>query len=163
MACITEVDCLAVLCPPYPSAPLHWACSPEAIGDRPTATATACRLEQSGMGSPGYVSQFIHFGGHYQPRWYATPCSPTRRLTWFHAASQRDNPDAMRKYRLIAKKGEGTFSEVLKAQNIKSGSFVAIKCMRNVRGGPCRPAAQPAFPTAPHPHFLLPAAEIQEH
>ncbi|CAE7405640.1 Mok, partial [Symbiodinium sp. KB8] len=37
----------------------------------------------------------------------------------------------MKKYRLIAKKGEGTFSEVLKAQNIKSGSFVAIKCMRN--------------------------------
>lgn len=39
----------------------------------------------------------------------------------------------MRKYRLIAKKGEGTFSEVLKAQNIKNGKFVAIKCMRNVR------------------------------
>jgi len=39
----------------------------------------------------------------------------------------------MRKYRLIAKKGEGTFSEVIKAQNIKNSKFVAIKCMRNVR------------------------------
>jgi renal tumor antigen len=28
---------------------------------------------------------------------------------------------AMHKYRLIAKKGEGTFSEVLKAQSIKNG------------------------------------------
>lgn len=37
----------------------------------------------------------------------------------------------MRKYRLIAKKGEGTFSEVIKAQNIKTGSFHAIKCMKS--------------------------------
>ena len=37
----------------------------------------------------------------------------------------------MRKYRLVAKKGEGTFSEVLKAQNIKNGTYRAIKCMRN--------------------------------
>ncbi|CAE7280109.1 MOK [Symbiodinium microadriaticum] len=34
----------------------------------------------------------------------------------------------MHKYRLISKKGEGTFSEVLKAQSIKSGKHVAIKC-----------------------------------
>ena len=34
-------------------------------------------------------------------------------------------------YRLIAKKGEGTFSEVLKAQSIKTGKYVAIKCMKN--------------------------------
>ena len=34
-------------------------------------------------------------------------------------------------YRLISKKGEGTFSEVLKAQSIKTGKFVAIKCMKN--------------------------------
>ena len=36
-------------------------------------------------------------------------------------------------YRLISKKGEGTFSEVLKAQSIKTGKFVAIKriCVRN--------------------------------
>lgn len=37
----------------------------------------------------------------------------------------------MHKYRLIAKKGEGTFSEVLKAQSVKSGKHVAIKCMKN--------------------------------
>lgn len=37
----------------------------------------------------------------------------------------------MRKYRLVAKKGEGTFSEVLKAQNIKNGNYHAIKCMKN--------------------------------
>eukprot|EP00928_Gymnodinium_smaydae_P023352 TRINITY_DN19309_c0_g3_i1.p1 TRINITY_DN19309_c0_g3~~TRINITY_DN19309_c0_g3_i1.p1 ORF type:complete len:548 (+),score=96.24 TRINITY_DN19309_c0_g3_i1:61-1644(+) len=37
----------------------------------------------------------------------------------------------MHKYRLISKKGEGTFSEVFKAQSIKSGKHVAIKCMKN--------------------------------
>ena len=37
----------------------------------------------------------------------------------------------MRKYRLLAKKGEGTFSEVIKAQNIKTGTLVAIKCMKS--------------------------------
>ena len=31
----------------------------------------------------------------------------------------------------MAKKGEGTFSEVLKAQCIKNGKQVAIKCMKN--------------------------------
>eukprot|EP00955_Chlamydomonas_euryale_P047549 353710-Chlamydomonas_euryale.AAC.8 len=36
----------------------------------------------------------------------------------------------MHKYRLLAKKGEGTFSEVLKAQCIKTGKYVAIKCMK---------------------------------
>jgi len=34
-------------------------------------------------------------------------------------------------YRLTSKKGEGTFSEVLKAKNILTGKFVAIKCMKN--------------------------------
>jgi renal tumor antigen len=37
----------------------------------------------------------------------------------------------MRKYRMIAKKGEGTFSEVIKAQNIMTGTFHAIKCMKS--------------------------------
>nr|CCA19145.1 serine/threonine protein kinase putative [Albugo laibachii Nc14] len=37
----------------------------------------------------------------------------------------------MRKYRLISKKGEGTFSEVLKAQNVKDEKYHAIKCMKN--------------------------------
>ncbi|EFJ33619.1 hypothetical protein SELMODRAFT_77240 [Selaginella moellendorffii] len=34
-------------------------------------------------------------------------------------------------YRMICKKGEGTFSEVLKAQCHKSNKYVAIKCMKN--------------------------------
>ena len=34
-------------------------------------------------------------------------------------------------YRLISKKGEGTFSEVIKAQSIKNAKFYAIKCMKN--------------------------------
>jgi renal tumor antigen len=37
----------------------------------------------------------------------------------------------MRKYRLVAKKGEGTFSEVIKSQNVKDGRYHAIKCMKN--------------------------------
>ena len=37
----------------------------------------------------------------------------------------------MHKYRLVSKKGEGTFSEVLKAQSIKTGKYVAIKCLKN--------------------------------
>jgi len=37
----------------------------------------------------------------------------------------------MHKYRLVAKKGEGTFSEVLKAQSVKNGKCFAIKCMKN--------------------------------
>jgi len=37
----------------------------------------------------------------------------------------------MQEYKLISKKGEGTFSEVLKAQSIKHGNYVAIKCMKS--------------------------------
>eukprot|EP00668_Euglena_longa_P000665 GGOE01000807.1.p1 GENE.GGOE01000807.1~~GGOE01000807.1.p1 ORF type:complete len:408 (-),score=120.39 GGOE01000807.1:235-1458(-) len=37
----------------------------------------------------------------------------------------------MHKYRVLGKKGEGTFSEVLKAQCTKNGKYVAIKCMKN--------------------------------
>lgn len=36
----------------------------------------------------------------------------------------------MHKYRLISKRGEGTFSEVLKAQSVQTGKYVAIKCMK---------------------------------
>lgn len=34
-------------------------------------------------------------------------------------------------YRLIKKKGGGTFSEVIMAQSIQNGKYVAIKCMKN--------------------------------
>ncbi|KAF4697024.1 hypothetical protein FOZ60_013375 [Perkinsus olseni] len=37
----------------------------------------------------------------------------------------------MHKYKLVAKKGEGTFSEVLKAQSLKTSRHYAIKCMKN--------------------------------
>ena len=33
-------------------------------------------------------------------------------------------------YRMIKKLGEGTFSEVFKAQVVKTGEFVAVKCMK---------------------------------
>jgi serine/threonine protein kinase len=34
-------------------------------------------------------------------------------------------------YRMLTKKGEGTFSEVLKAQCIRTNKYVAIKCMKS--------------------------------
>jgi renal tumor antigen len=41
------------------------------------------------------------------------------------------SPPPYSEYRLISKKGEGTFSEVVKAQMIKTNKFVAIKRMKN--------------------------------
>ena len=56
----------------------------------------------------------------------------------------------------MSKKGEGTFSEVLKAQCIKNGKYVAIKCMKNhfdsldqVRHSPDRAAAAAAARSSP--------------
>eukprot|EP00924_Labyrinthula_sp_SR-Ha-C_P006706 snap_masked-scaffold_29-processed-gene-2.40-mRNA-1 protein AED:0.09 eAED:0.09 QI:0/0/0/1/1/1/4/0/401 len=37
----------------------------------------------------------------------------------------------MKRYKILSKKGEGTFSEVLEAKTFKSGKFVAMKCMKN--------------------------------
>lgn len=37
----------------------------------------------------------------------------------------------MHKYKILGKKGEGTFSEVLRGQSVKTGRFVAIKCMKH--------------------------------
>ncbi|CAD8192598.1 unnamed protein product [Paramecium octaurelia] len=37
----------------------------------------------------------------------------------------------MNQYKLVGKKGEGTFSEVIKSQSFKTGDYVAIKCMKN--------------------------------
>lgn len=36
----------------------------------------------------------------------------------------------MDQYRLLSKIGEGTFSEVFKAQSLKNHKFYAIKCMK---------------------------------
>lgn len=38
----------------------------------------------------------------------------------------------MQKYQILGKKGEGTFSEVLRAQDLKTQQYVAIKCMKKV-------------------------------
>ncbi len=53
--------------------------------------------------------------------------NPENRFSIAHPAPS----PALSEYRLVAKKGEGTFSEVLKAQCIKNGKYVAIKCMKN--------------------------------
>lgn len=38
-------------------------------------------------------------------------------------------------YKVLGKKGEGTFSQVLKAQSTKTGKYAAIKCMKSVFDG----------------------------
>ena len=40
----------------------------------------------------------------------------------------------MKKYKLICKKGEGTFSEVVCGENIENGKQYAIKCMKSSFG-----------------------------
>ncbi len=37
----------------------------------------------------------------------------------------------MNKYKLVRKLGEGTFSDVYKAQSLRNGQNVAIKCMKS--------------------------------
>lgn len=58
--------------------------------------------------------------------------SPSSRERVHASGSQTcTHPARCAEYRLIGKKGEGTFSEVLKAQAIKNGKYMAIKCMKN--------------------------------
>jgi len=57
------------------------------------------------------------------------PCYQAASFYVYHADSSHYKTRV--EYRLVAKKGEGTFSEVLKAQCIKSSKYVAIKCMKN--------------------------------
>ena len=76
-----------------------------------------------------------------------TPCAS--------AHTQANCVPALPEYRLIGKKGEGTFSEVLKAQCIKNGKYVAIKCMKNhfdslEQAPPCAHLARPG-PAPPRP------------
>jgi len=64
----------------------------------------------------------------------------------------------MHQYKLISKKGEGTFSEVLKAQHIKTGNFVAIKCMKthfnSIEQVNQLREIQALRKTSPHPHII---------
>jgi hypothetical protein len=56
---------------------------------------------------------------------------PTHTCTRSSTHDDNNARDVAAEYRLVAKKGEGTFSEVLKAQCVKNGKYVAIKCMKN--------------------------------
>ena len=60
----------------------------------------------------------------------AAPCALTPTTNTYDQRPTQKTKKTQ-EYRLVAKKGEGTFSEVLKAQCICSGKFVAIKCMKN--------------------------------
>jgi len=64
----------------------------------------------------------------------------------------------MNQYKLISRKGEGTFSEVLKAQSLKTGNYVAIKCMKthfnSVEQVNQLREIQALRKTSPHPHLI---------
>lgn len=64
----------------------------------------------------------------------------------------------MQKYRLIKKQGEGTFSEVLRAQSIKTNEYMAIKCMKtkfdNVDQVNNLREIQALRRLSPHPHIV---------
>ncbi|KAL4465914.1 hypothetical protein ABPG74_004151 [Tetrahymena malaccensis] len=64
----------------------------------------------------------------------------------------------MNQYKLLSKKGEGTFSEVLKAQSLKEGKFVAIKCMKNhfnsIEQVQRLKEIQALRKVSPHPHII---------
>ena len=80
----------------------------------------------------------------------AVCCESVRRLTR-PACCRLPRPE----YKLLSKKGEGTFSEVLKATCIKNGKPVAIKCMKNHfdsldQARVCRPGACLVGVSSPH-------------
>ena len=52
------------------------------------------------------------------------------RYGYLRSEQPLSHPAVTIEYRLISKKGEGTFSEVLKAQSTKTNKYVAIKCMK---------------------------------
>lgn len=72
----------------------------------------------------------------------------------------------MFKYRNLGRVGEGTFSEVIKAQSIKTGTYMAIKCECGVlRGAPWplpSPRSSPRF-THPAPPPLTPHLPLPTH
>jgi renal tumor antigen len=61
-------------------------------------------------------------------------------------------------YRLVAKRGEGTFSEVLKAQCVRTGRYVAVKCMKNrfesLEAVNALREVQALRRLSPHPHIV---------
>ena len=53
----------------------------------------------------------------------------------------------MENYKELGKIGEGTFSEVLKCENLRDGSFVAVKRMKSKFSRCARPACGATGPT----------------
>ena len=53
------------------------------------------------------------------------------------AATPRTEAGRLAEYRLLSKKGEGTFSEVLKAQCLRTAKYVAIKGAPALHRGVC--------------------------
>ena len=58
-------------------------------------------------------------------------CGAQRRTFPFGRAAASNDAPFPHRYRLISRQGEGTFSEVFKAQSVKTGRYTAIKCMKN--------------------------------
>ena len=89
-----------------------------------------CCYFQNWIGSNihhSFTSQFSHSINQNQPH-INTKWRYNRPLHFFYFATFLFSSIlTMRKYRLVSKKGEGTFSEVLKAQNVKRGTYHAIK------------------------------------
>jgi len=65
----------------------------------------------------------------------------------------------MDKYHILSRKGEGTFAEVVKAQNTENGNYYAIKCMKssfkNIEKVNALREVQALKRLAPHPHIVL--------
>ena len=99
-----------------------------------TVVATDLILQVRGMTAFSYQRRttveynHIDINVYFLKRW-------TVSLLWLRfpsaiIAENNANRTNWTEYRLLSRKGEGTFSEVLKAQH-KNGQYVAIKCMKN--------------------------------
>lgn len=96
------------------NAPLHALPSHHSGGAQHAAGAAAAEAARAAAATRTRSSR---------PQQHTRCTHPTQ-----HTPSPRVTPP---EYRLVAKKGEGTFSEVLKAQCVRTGKYVAIKCMKN--------------------------------
>jgi len=73
----------------------------------------------------------MHSKSSNQPKSSANLCRAVRLVRLISGAQAVNGClYCITEYRLISKKGEGTFSEVLKAQSTKTNKYVAIKCMK---------------------------------